>query len=96
MPIEPHSLGYVKYKGEDVPYTKQELLDKLKKCDTDQNGMYSKDEIKLFFHNLGSRYPPYRVNRAFKLADIDGSGTITHQELDLLVDYIIRCNYKRT
>lgn len=60
-----------------------------KRCDANKDGKLSWEEVKAGFRELQSRWPAYRTQRAFHIADKDGDGYITESELDQLVQYAL-------
>ncbi|XVE70060.1 hypothetical protein DITRI_Ditri10aG0041400 [Diplodiscus trichospermus] len=72
-----------------------EILKLFKRCDVNNDGKLSEDEVKAAFRKLQSRFPSYRTQRAFKVADGNGDGYISEAELDELVNYVLEC-WQRT
>ncbi|XP_040967853.1 probable calcium-binding protein CML33 [Gossypium hirsutum] len=69
----------------------EQILSLFKGCDVNKDGKLSKDEVKEGFRRLQSRFPRFRAQRAFKVADKNGDGFISEAELDELVDYVLDC-----
>ncbi|MBA0624114.1 hypothetical protein Godav_009514 [Gossypium davidsonii] len=69
----------------------EQILSLFKGCDVNKDGKLSKDEVKAGFRRLQSRFPGFRTQRAFKVADKNGDGFISEAELDELVDYVLDC-----
>ncbi|XVE70061.1 hypothetical protein DITRI_Ditri10aG0041500 [Diplodiscus trichospermus] len=67
------------------------IVSLFKRCDVNKDGRLSKDEVKAGFRLLQSRFPNYRAQRAFKVADENGDGYISESELDELVKYVLEC-----
>lgn len=63
------------------------------KYDRNGDGRIDKEELKKEFKNLGARFPAWRAYRAFKHADVNGDGVITLDEINLLIEYILRSGY---
>ncbi|KAJ0024525.1 hypothetical protein Pint_08797 [Pistacia integerrima] len=59
------------------------------KNDVDGDGRLTKEELKKAFEQLGSRNPGWRVLRAFRHADNNKDGSISLEELDELVKYVV-------
>ncbi|KAE8682168.1 putative Calcium-binding EF-hand family protein [Hibiscus syriacus] len=82
-------------KDKNVPTSllaeRSEILSLFKRCDVNHDGKLSKEEVKAGFQMLQSRFPGFRTQRAFKLADKDGDGFIDEAELQELVDYVLDC-----
>ncbi|KAK8579983.1 hypothetical protein V6N13_143126 [Hibiscus sabdariffa] len=57
-----------------------ELLSLFKRCDVNKDGKLSKEEVKAGFQRLQSRFPGFRTQRAFKVADKNGDGFISETE----------------
>ncbi|KAE8666458.1 putative Calcium-binding EF-hand family protein [Hibiscus syriacus] len=70
---------------------RDEILSLFKRCDVDNNRKLSWEEVKAGFRALQSRFPAFRTQRAFKVADKNGDGFISEAELDELVDYVLDC-----
>ncbi|XVE94875.1 hypothetical protein REPUB_Repub02eG0047600 [Reevesia pubescens] len=68
-----------------------ELLGLFKRCDVNNDGKLSWDEVKAGFRRLQSRCPTFRAQRAFQMADENGDGYISEAELDKLVKYALDC-----
>ncbi|XVE94876.1 hypothetical protein REPUB_Repub02eG0047700 [Reevesia pubescens] len=68
-----------------------EIMKLFKRCDVNNDGRLSWDEVKAGFRRLQSRYPAYRTQRAFKVADENRDGYISMAELDELVRYVLEC-----
>ncbi|XVE70059.1 hypothetical protein DITRI_Ditri10aG0041200 [Diplodiscus trichospermus] len=68
-----------------------EIVSLFKRCDVNKDGRLSKDEVKAGFRRLHSRWPAYRTQRAFKVADKNRDGYISEAELDELVKYVLEC-----
>ncbi|KAE8666457.1 putative Calcium-binding EF-hand family protein [Hibiscus syriacus] len=77
----------------DIPKDDYDELMKLfKRCDVDNNGKLSWEEVKAGFRKLQSRFPLYRTHRAFQMADENNDGFINiDDELDKLVTYALEC-----
>lgn len=70
---------------------RDEILSLFKRCDVNNDGRLSRDEVKASFKSLQSRFPAYRTQRAFKVADENGDGYISAGELEELVKYALEC-----
>ncbi|XVF36262.1 hypothetical protein REPUB_Repub19eG0042900 [Reevesia pubescens] len=70
-----------------------ELMSLFKRCDVNHDGKLSWEEVKAGFRRLQSRFPAYRAQRAFQMADQNGDGYIdtSDAELDKLVTYALEC-----
>ena len=69
-----------------------DIMSLFKRCDVNKDGMLSWDEVKKGFRELQSRWPAYRTQRAFQMADKNGDGYISEAELDELVKYALECS----
>ncbi|TYI83276.1 hypothetical protein E1A91_D05G281800v1 [Gossypium mustelinum] len=80
-------------KTKDIPKEDYDELMKLfKRCDVNNNGKLSWEEVKAGFRRLQSRFPLYRTHRAFQMADENHDGFINvNDELDKLVTYALEC-----
>ncbi|KAJ0085807.1 hypothetical protein Patl1_08980 [Pistacia atlantica] len=67
----------------------KQLEEIFKKNDVDGDGRLTKEELKKAFEQLGSRNPGWRVHRAFRHADNYKDGSISLEELDELVKYVV-------
>ncbi|XVE70058.1 hypothetical protein DITRI_Ditri10aG0041100 [Diplodiscus trichospermus] len=68
-----------------------EIMSLFKRCDANNDRRLSWDEVKAGFRELQSRWPAYRAQRAFQMADRNGDGYINEKELDELVKYALEC-----
>ncbi|XVF39949.1 hypothetical protein PTKIN_Ptkin01aG0073800 [Pterospermum kingtungense] len=68
-----------------------EIMSLFKRCDVNNDGKLSWEEVKAGFRRLQSRFPAYRTQRAFQMADANGDGYINEAELDKLVTYALGC-----
>ncbi|XWS24247.1 hypothetical protein CRYUN_Cryun28dG0084700 [Craigia yunnanensis] len=68
-----------------------EIMKLFKRCDVNDDGKLSWEEVKAGFRRLQSRFPAYRAHRAFQMADENGDGYINESELDKLVKYALEC-----
>ncbi|XVE94874.1 hypothetical protein REPUB_Repub02eG0047500 [Reevesia pubescens] len=68
-----------------------EIMKLFKRCDVNKDGKLSRKEVKAGFRRLQSRFPGYRAQRAFQIADKNGDGYISEAELDKLVTYALQC-----
>ncbi|XVE94873.1 hypothetical protein REPUB_Repub02eG0047400 [Reevesia pubescens] len=66
-----------------------EIMSLFKHCDANNDQRLSWDEVKAGFQKLQSRWPAYRTQRAFKMADKNGDGYISEAELDEVVRYAL-------
>ncbi|XVF39950.1 hypothetical protein PTKIN_Ptkin01aG0073900 [Pterospermum kingtungense] len=66
-----------------------EIMSIFKRCDANNDGRLSWEEVKAGFQQLQSRWPAYRTQRAFHMADKNGDGFISEAELDQLVKYAV-------
>ncbi|KAA3453610.1 putative calcium-binding protein CML33 [Gossypium australe] len=73
-------------KTKDIPKEDYDELMKLfKRCDVNNDGKLSWEEVKAGFRRLQSRFPLYRTHRAFQMADENHDGFINvNDELDKL------------
>ncbi|KAL4332080.1 hypothetical protein GQ457_07G021010 [Hibiscus cannabinus] len=82
-------------KDKNVPASllaeRAEILSLFESCDVNRDGKLSKEEVKAGFERLKSRFPGFRTQRAFKVADKNGDGFISKPELQELVDYVLDC-----
>ncbi|CAK8569522.1 unnamed protein product [Lathyrus sativus] len=65
------------------------IMKMLQKADMNNDGCYSKDEIKKALKNLGAYFPGWKANRCLKKLDADKDGKINGDEIDDLVNYLI-------
>ena len=68
-----------------------EVMSLFKRYDVNNDGKLSWEEVKAGFRRLQSRFPAYRAQRAFQMADKNGDGYISEAELDNLVKYALEC-----
>lgn len=69
-----------------------EIMSLFKRCDVNNDGKLSWEEVKAGFRRLQSRLPSYRALRAFQMADENGDGYINVEtELEKLVTYALGC-----
>ncbi|XVE55915.1 hypothetical protein DITRI_Ditri03aG0195400 [Diplodiscus trichospermus] len=68
-----------------------ELMRLFKRCDVNKDGKLSYEEVKAGFRRLQSRFPAYRTQRAFQMADQNRDGYIDEAELEKLVSYALGC-----
>ncbi|XWS21179.1 hypothetical protein CRYUN_Cryun30bG0033200 [Craigia yunnanensis] len=68
-----------------------EIMSLFKRYDVNKDGKLSWEEVKAGFRRLQSRFPAYRTQRAFQMADKNGDGYISEAELDELVTYALDC-----
>ena len=68
-----------------------EVMSLFKRYDVNNDGKLSWEEVKAGFRRLQSRFPAYRTQRAFQMADKNGDGYISESELDELVTYALDC-----
>ncbi|KAB1220346.1 hypothetical protein CJ030_MR3G009807 [Morella rubra] len=65
-----------------------------KKHDANGDGKLSWDEVQAAFKELGATWPWFRTEQGFRHADTDENGDINiEEELNLLVNYALKCNY---
>ncbi|AES59459.1 putative EF-hand domain pair protein [Medicago truncatula] len=65
------------------------IIEKLEKADINNDGRYTKKELKKALKDLGSYYPGWRANRCLMKADANKDGLISGEEIDTLVDYLL-------
>lgn len=82
-----------KEKTTSVSLTTGQLKEIFKKNDVNGDGRLTKEELKKAFEQLGSRNPNWRVHRAFRHADNNKDGSISLEELDELVKYVVNLGY---
>ncbi|XVE55911.1 hypothetical protein DITRI_Ditri03aG0195000 [Diplodiscus trichospermus] len=69
-----------------------EIMSLFKRCDVNKDGKLSWAEVKTGFRRLQSRFPAFRTQRAFQMADQNGDGYIdVETELEQLVTYALGC-----
>ncbi|XP_039041858.1 probable calcium-binding protein CML15 [Hibiscus syriacus] len=56
---------------------RDEILRLFKRCNVNKDGKLSKEEVKAGFQSLQSRFPGFRTQRTFKVADKNGDGFIS-------------------
>ncbi|KAJ0085486.1 hypothetical protein Patl1_08975 [Pistacia atlantica] len=78
----------------DWPLDEKQLKEIFKKSDVNGDGRLTKEELKKAFEKLGSRNPGWRVHRAFRHADNNKDGSISLEELDELVKYVVGLGYR--
>ncbi|KAI9200453.1 hypothetical protein LWI28_008180 [Acer negundo] len=82
-------------KSASVALTAEQLKAIFKEQDADGNGRLTREELRKVYEKLGSRYPDWRVRRSLSHADTDGDGSISLDELDELVKYVLKLDGKR-
>lgn len=60
------------------------------KYNTNGDEFLDKKEINRAFKDLGALFPSWRAGRSLRYADTDKNGLIDHEELEALVDYVIK------
>ncbi|XVE55913.1 hypothetical protein DITRI_Ditri03aG0195200 [Diplodiscus trichospermus] len=68
-----------------------EVMKLFKRCDVNNDGKLSWEEVKAGFRRLQSRFPAFRTQQAFQMADQNGDGYIDEAELEKLVSYVLGC-----
>ncbi|KAA3453612.1 putative calcium-binding protein CML33 [Gossypium australe] len=73
-------------KHKDLPPKEDydELVKLFKRCDVNNDGRLSWEEVKAGFRRLHSRFPLYRTHRAFQMADQNHDGYINQQRPEFL------------
>jgi len=71
----------------------RKIIEKLEKADINNDGRYTKEELKKALKDLGSYYPGWRANRCLVKADFDKDGQISGEEIDTLIDYLLTCGF---
>ena len=77
-----------------LPLTEPQLKGIFKRFDGDGDGLLSREELIKAFEHLGSRWPGWRAHRALYYADRNGDGYINETELEEVIKYAHRHNYK--
>ncbi|KGN62515.1 hypothetical protein Csa_022644 [Cucumis sativus] len=72
---------------------KEEMKEMFREHDFNGDGRLSIKELSRAFGQFGAFFPLYRAAFGLFLADDDGDGFISEQELDKVVDYAIKCKY---
>ncbi|AES59461.1 putative flagellar calcium-binding protein calflagin [Medicago truncatula] len=65
------------------------IIEKLEKADINNDGRYTKEELKKALKDLGSYYPGLRAIFCFMKADANKDGQISGEEIDTLIDYLL-------
>ncbi|KAE8653974.1 putative Calcium-binding EF-hand family protein [Hibiscus syriacus] len=81
-------------KRASVRITEDQLRGIFIRCDTNKDGLLSKEELREAFACLGSRMPGVRAWLALQHADVNGDGFINEAEFDKLVKYTLKSGYK--
>ncbi|XVE55912.1 hypothetical protein DITRI_Ditri03aG0195100 [Diplodiscus trichospermus] len=68
-----------------------EIMNLFNHCDVNNDGKLSWKEVKAGFRRLQSRFPGFRTQRAFQIADQNRDGCIDKEELEKLVTYALGC-----
>ncbi|XVF60060.1 hypothetical protein PTKIN_Ptkin08bG0012600 [Pterospermum kingtungense] len=74
-------------------FTKTQLIREFRLFDSNRDGRLSRQELKNAFNSLGSRLPIYRAVVGLYVADENGDGYITEDEMAKLVQYALSCGY---
>lgn len=88
------ALFNVKCKCCSVSFEEHQLKLIFNQFDSDKDGLLNKQELKNAFSYLGSRVPEWRTQRALSYADENGDGYIDDKELEKIINYAYRQNYK--
>jgi Ca2+-binding EF-hand superfamily protein len=73
---------------------KRKLEKHLDKADTNENGGYTKEELKKALQDLGAYVPGWRAKHSLGKADVNKDGQISGEEIDTLVDhYLLTCDF---
>ncbi|KAK2660338.1 hypothetical protein Ddye_006871 [Dipteronia dyeriana] len=84
---------HVSTKPGSMVLTAEQLKAIFKEQDADGNGRLTREELRKVYEKLGSRYPDWRVRRSLSHADTNGDGSISLDELDELVKYVLKIGY---
>ncbi|KAK2660310.1 hypothetical protein Ddye_006843 [Dipteronia dyeriana] len=76
-----------------LPCTMEQLRGMFWRYDTNRDGKLSRKELKEAFNYLGAFIPGWRAHRALNHADGNGDGYITEEEVDDLVNYVVKLGY---
>ncbi|CAK9177003.1 unnamed protein product [Ilex paraguariensis] len=66
----------------------------LKRCDTNNDGKLSRQELKGAFRGLGLKFSGWRARCALRHADANGDGVISEDEMNELVKYASRWGFR--
>lgn len=78
-------------KGGPMPVTELKAI--FKRFDTYKDGRLSKQELRNAFASLGSHLPGWRAGRGLKQADGNRDGYVSDKELEVLLQYVLKCGY---
>ncbi|KAG6421647.1 hypothetical protein SASPL_118204 [Salvia splendens] len=73
--------------GGKYQMTVEEFKGWLMKFDADRDGRISQKELRQAIRNCGGWFSGWKSTRGLGEADVDGSGFIDEQEIDLLLDF---------
>ncbi|KAB2023428.1 hypothetical protein ES319_D06G018900v1 [Gossypium barbadense] len=76
-----------------VPITEAQLKAAFKSFDVNKDGRLSKEELRDAFASLGAYIPRWRATRGLSVADGNGDGYVSDDELDDLVKYAMKYGY---
>ncbi|XVE55910.1 hypothetical protein DITRI_Ditri03aG0194900 [Diplodiscus trichospermus] len=80
-----------KVPAESLKADHDEIMSLFKRCDVNNDRKLSREEVKAGFRRLQSRFPAFRTQRAFQIADQNRDGYIDEAELEKLVSYALSC-----
>jgi Ca2+-binding EF-hand superfamily protein len=78
----------------DQVILEKKIRETLDKADTNENGGYTKEELKKALQDLGAYVPGWRAKHSLGKADVNKDGQISGEEIDTLVDhYLLTCDF---
>lgn len=80
-------------KSAQVSLNEEQLMNLLKRYDTNGDGRLSKQELYDAFKSLGSNFPAWRAWRALRHADANRDGCVNEDEFGELVKYVVKRGY---
>ena len=82
MPTHPHQ------SAEKVRLMKEQIRKILERADRNGDGIYTRDELKKAFNDLGSYWPTWRTQLCLWQVDANGDGQVSGKEIEVLMGYI--------
>ncbi|KAA8537740.1 hypothetical protein F0562_027270 [Nyssa sinensis] len=88
-----HNMFFMDFKSVELRLDEDQLRKIFKKHDKDRDDRLSREELKEAFKELGACIPEYRARQAHKLADTNGDGFVSNEEMSKLVEYAFKLGY---
>ncbi|KAK4254170.1 hypothetical protein QN277_009585 [Acacia crassicarpa] len=83
----------IEFRPKPIPpgvYTKDQVMDMLKKADVNHDGSLTKEELEKVLEKMGSNWAKYRAWHCMKNADKDRNGKINlSTEMNSLISYVM-------